>query len=207
MDRPLYICANRSFSCFPETYVQSTTSTACSCATRQNPQYSIWVARFLQDFTSEGAVFVIFAASSCSDNALRMLHYSSAAARFNNRNLVASEPWFLGTCRPRYLLELLLELAPLTSPASRAIPLSSLLLQVRKQRECLLASYSEAAIEIETQLQDLVSAYQKASTTVLIALSLTTFGISWRKIRFCATSLAAMPPCLQAQQPLSPTSP
>jgi hypothetical protein len=35
---------------------------------------------------------------------------------------------------------------------------------VRKQRECLLASYSEIAIEIETQYQDLVSMYQKEQT-------------------------------------------
>jgi hypothetical protein len=74
---------------------------------------------------------------------------------------MASEPWFLKTCRLRYLLELLLALVPLTSPASRAIPLSSLLSQVRKQRECLLASYSEVAIEIETLNQDLMSSYQK----------------------------------------------
>jgi hypothetical protein len=32
---------------------------------------------------------------------------------------------------------------------------------VRKQRECLLAPYSEVAIEIEIQYQDLVSMYQK----------------------------------------------
>jgi hypothetical protein len=95
---------------------------------------------------------------------LRMLHYSRAAARCNNRTLVASDPLFLGTCRLRYLLKLLLALVPLTSPASCAIPLSSLLLQVRKQRECLLASYSEVAIEIETQYQDLVSVYQKEQT-------------------------------------------
>jgi hypothetical protein len=95
---------------------------------------------------------------------LRMLHYSRAAARCNNRTLVASDPWILGTCRLRYLLELLLALATLTSPAARAIPLSSLLSQVRKQRECLLASYSEATIEIETQYQDLVSVYQKEQT-------------------------------------------
>jgi hypothetical protein len=93
-----------------------------------------------------------------------MLHYSRAAASCYNRNLVASGPWFLGTCRLRCLLELLPALVPLTSPASRAIPLSSLLSQVRKQRECLLASYSEAAIEIETQYQDLVSVYQKEQT-------------------------------------------
>jgi hypothetical protein len=80
-----------------------------------------------------------------------MLHYSRAAARCNNRTLMASDPWFLGTCQLLYLLELLLALVPLTSPASRAIPLSSLLSLVRKQRGCLLASYSEAAIEIETQ--------------------------------------------------------
>jgi hypothetical protein len=95
---------------------------------------------------------------------LRMLHYSRAPTRCNNRTLVASDPWILGTCRLRYLLELLLALATLTSPAARAIPLSSLLSQVRKQRECLLASYSEAAIEIETQYQDLVSVYQKEQT-------------------------------------------
>jgi hypothetical protein len=35
---------------------------------------------------------------------------------------------------------------------------------VRKQRECLLASYSEVAIEIETPYQDLVSVYQKEQT-------------------------------------------
>jgi hypothetical protein len=81
---------------------------------------------------------------------LRLLHYSRAAARCNNITLVANDPWFLGKCRLRYILELLLALVPLTSPASRAIPLISLLSQVRKQRECLLASYSEAAIEIET---------------------------------------------------------
>jgi hypothetical protein len=148
------------------------------------------------------------------DNALRMLHYSRAVARFKNRTLVASEPRFLGTCWLRYRLELLLALVPLTSPASRAIPLSSLLSQVRKHRECLLASYREAAIEIETQHQDLVSAYQKeqtlkaASTTALMAQSLQTFGICWeRRSRFCATSQAALPPCLQARQLLSPTSP
>jgi hypothetical protein len=95
---------------------------------------------------------------------LRMLHYSRAAVRYNNRTLVASDPWFLGTCRLRYLLELLLALVSLTSPASRAIPLSSLLSHVRKQRECLLAPYSEVAIEIETQCQDLVSMYQKEQT-------------------------------------------
>jgi hypothetical protein len=95
---------------------------------------------------------------------LRILHYSREAARCNNRTLVASDPWFLGTCRLRYLLELLLALVPLTSPASRAIPLSSLLSQVRKQRECLLAPYSEAAIEIEAQYKDLVSVYQKEQT-------------------------------------------
>jgi hypothetical protein len=32
---------------------------------------------------------------------LRMLHYSRAAARCNNRSLVANDPWFLGTCRLR----------------------------------------------------------------------------------------------------------
>jgi hypothetical protein len=52
----------------------------------------------------------------------------------------------------------------LTSPSSRAIPLISLLSQVLKQRECRLASYREAAIEIETQYQDLVSVYQKEQT-------------------------------------------
>jgi hypothetical protein len=93
-----------------------------------------------------------------------MLHYSRAAARCNNITFVASEPWSLGTCRLRYLRELLLALGPLTIPAPHAIPLSSLLSQVRKQRECLLASYSEAEIEIETQHQDLVSAYQKEQT-------------------------------------------
>jgi hypothetical protein len=95
---------------------------------------------------------------------LRMLHYSRAAARCNNRTLVASDPWFLGTCRLRYLLELLLALVSLTSPASRAIPLSSLLSQARKQRECLLASYVEVVIDIETQYQNLVSVYQKEQT-------------------------------------------
>jgi hypothetical protein len=95
---------------------------------------------------------------------LRMLHCNRAAARCNNRTLVAIDPWFLGTCRLRYLLELLLALVPLTSPPSRAIPLISLLSQARKQRECLLASYSEVAIEIETQYQDLVSVYQKEQT-------------------------------------------
>jgi hypothetical protein len=93
-----------------------------------------------------------------------MLHYSRAAALCNNRTLVASEPWFLGTRRLRYLIELLLALVPLTSPASRAIPLRSLLSQERKQRERLLASYSEDTIEIETQHQDLVSAYQREQT-------------------------------------------
>jgi hypothetical protein len=93
-----------------------------------------------------------------------MLHYSRAAALCNNRTLLASEPWFLGTRRLRYLLELLLALVPLTSPASRAIPLRSLLSQERKRRERLLASYSEDKIEIETQHQDLVSAYQKEQT-------------------------------------------
>jgi hypothetical protein len=77
---------------------------------------------------------------------------------------MASEPWFLGTCRLRYLLELLLALVPMMRSASRVNPLSSLLSQVRKQRERLLASYSEAAIEIETQHQDLVTAYQKEQT-------------------------------------------
>jgi hypothetical protein len=95
---------------------------------------------------------------------LCMLHYSRAAARCNNRTLVASDPWFLGTCRLRYLLQLLLAPVPLTSPPSRAIPLSSLLSQVRKQRECLLESYSEIAIEIETQYQHLVSVHQKEQT-------------------------------------------
>jgi hypothetical protein len=95
---------------------------------------------------------------------LRMLHYSGAAARCNKRTLVASDPWLLGTCWLRYLLEWLLALVPLTSSASRAIPLSSLLSQVRKQREYLLVSYSEAAIDIETQYQDLVSVYQKEQT-------------------------------------------
>jgi hypothetical protein len=55
---------------FPENYFQSSTSTACSSAAPQNPQFSTGLARFLQDFTSEGAVFVLFAASSCFDNAV-----------------------------------------------------------------------------------------------------------------------------------------
>jgi hypothetical protein len=111
------------------------------------------------------------------------------------------------------LLEFLLALVPLMSPASRAIPLSSLLSQVRKQRECLLAFYSEAAIEIETQYQDLVSVYQKEQTLKACldncadCSKLRTFGICWeRSSRLSATSLAALPPCLQAQPPLSPTS-
>jgi hypothetical protein len=104
-----------------------------------NAAFNGFIARNLRDFTSEGAVFVIFVASSRDDKALRMLHYSTAAARCNKRTLVASETWFLETCRRRYLPELLPALVPVMNPASCAIPLSLLLSQVRKQQEHLLA--------------------------------------------------------------------
>jgi hypothetical protein len=48
------------------------------------------------------------------------------------------------------------------SPAPRAIPRSPLPIQVQKQRERLLASFSEAEIEkIEYQHQDLASVYRE----------------------------------------------
>jgi hypothetical protein len=91
-----------------------------------------------------------------------MLQYSRAAARCNCGTFAASEAWFLGMCRRRYLPELLLALVPMMNPASRAIPLSPLITQVQKQRERLLAFFSEAEIEeIATQHRDLVSACQK----------------------------------------------
>jgi hypothetical protein len=51
------------------------------------------------------------------------LHYRNAAARCNNRSFVASEPWFLVTCRRRYRPEILPGLFPIMSTALRAITL------------------------------------------------------------------------------------
>jgi hypothetical protein len=161
----------------------------------------------LRDFTSDGAIFVIFAASKCFDNALRVLHYSRAAARCNNRTLVASDPWFL-ECRLRNLLELLLVLVSLTSPASRAIPLSSLLSQVRKQRECLLASYREVTIEIETKYQDLVSVYQKEQNLKACLDSCTDcskFADVWHLLGEKSTPLRAFAGGLAAVSPSTAT--
>jgi hypothetical protein len=55
------------------------------------------------------------------------LHYRDAAARCNNRSFVASEPWFLGTCRRRYRPEILPALVPIMSTALRAITLGLIL--------------------------------------------------------------------------------
>jgi hypothetical protein len=75
-------------------------------------------------FRREGAVFVVCEAHFRDDDGLHTFHYSRATARYNNRTLVASEPPFLGTCRRRYLPELLPAIVSMMSPAPRAVTLS-----------------------------------------------------------------------------------
>jgi hypothetical protein len=55
------------------------------------------------------------------------LHCRNAAAHCNNRSFVASEPWFLGTCRWRYRPEILPPRVPIMSTALRAITLGLIL--------------------------------------------------------------------------------
>jgi hypothetical protein len=86
------------------------------------------------------AAFDIFVASCRDDDALLTVHCSRVAVRCNNITFVANEPWFLGTCRRRHLLELPPALVPMMSPAPRAVPLSPLLPQVQNQRERLQVS-------------------------------------------------------------------
>jgi hypothetical protein len=80
-------------------------------------------------------------------------------------------------------------------PASRVNPLSQLLTQVQQPRKRLLVPLGEAEIEeIETQHQDLVSAYQKLQTLKACLDSYTELGEKFTLLRDFAGGFATVFP-------------
>jgi hypothetical protein len=75
------------------------------------------------------------------------LHYRRAAARCNNKSFVASEPWFLGTCRRRYRPEILPALVSIMSTALRAITLGLILALVPAPTQAHALCHSLLALQ------------------------------------------------------------